>query len=31
MRRKLRFRQKLFLNFTIIFAVFTVLVLIFQF
>jgi len=31
MRRKLRFRQKLFLNFSIIFAVFTVLVLIFQF
>jgi len=31
MRRKLRFQQKLFLNFSIIFAVFTVLVLIFQF
>ncbi|MFH0758196.1 MAG: HAMP domain-containing sensor histidine kinase [Bacteroidota bacterium] len=31
MRRKLTFRQKLLLNFSIIFAVFTVLVLIFQF
>jgi len=31
MARKLSFRQRLFLNFSIIFAVFTVLVLIFQF
>ena len=31
MRRKLSFRLKLFLNFTVIFAVFTALVLIFQF
>ena len=31
MRRKLSFRQKLFLNFTFIFAAFTVMVLLFQF
>ena len=31
MRRKLTFRQKLFLNFSIVFAVFTVAVLVFQF